>query len=94
MPSVEVYHVDGTVDLVPLPPKKDRLKFLQDLVGGYIETIPDPDTDPDREDNSKYYVLVLDEEGLLKNKPINPHFVDPYGFGYRGVIVKIKWSYL
>ena len=46
------------------PPKDGKhyqLAELQEMVGGYIETVRTPNG----------MILVVDEEGLLKRKPIN-----------------------
>ena len=61
--------------------KKISLKEMQELVGGYIElgqtiTI----------DNQLHYILV-DEEGILKRRPINHGFYWSYGTEYRGTVI-------
>jgi hypothetical protein len=54
--------VDGTTEELEVP-KKDSLKFLQSIVGGYIEMAPC--------NHSEYAGAICDEEGKLKRKPIN-----------------------
>lgn len=54
---------------------KTVLKQLQDLVGGYIETSPSPrsfgiTSRPSRKGYK--WVIVVDEEGMLKGKAYNP----------------------
>ncbi len=49
---------DGTEEVVVF----DGLKDMQNLVGGLIEVVPTKDAD---------HILVVDEEGRLKNKPMN-----------------------
>jgi len=46
----------------------DNLKNWQQIVGGYIETIPFP--------NVKNVIIVLNEEGKLKNLPCNFYIPD------------------
>jgi hypothetical protein len=48
--------------IIPIKEKELNLEKLQKLVGGYIELVCYPD------DN---FEMVVDEEGLIKNKKIN-----------------------
>jgi hypothetical protein len=58
----KLYKTDGTIlDVVPANGTDFQLKELQEMVGGYIEIIP--------VSNGK--IMVLDDEGKLKGKPIN-----------------------
>jgi len=70
MPKGRIYRHDATewVEIEPLGPKWG-LRELQLLVGGYIQTIPVSDG-----------TLVLDEDGRLKGKPLNPLLLNRYGF--------------
>ena len=54
--------VDGTTQELEVP-KQGALRFLQSLVGGYIEFAPCKHPD--------YEGIICDEEGKLKSKPIN-----------------------
>lgn len=60
------------------------LEELQRLVGGYIEVYPS--------DNDHYYYLV-DEEGLLKNKPYNQYAEDLLGIEAVGPVVLVPKEY-
>lgn len=53
-----ILSVDGTVTDI----KNTELKYLQNIVGGYIEIIPLQGTDQ---------LLVINEEGKLKDLPVN-----------------------
>jgi uncharacterized protein YlzI (FlbEa/FlbD family) len=53
------------------------LESLQGVVGGYIEVL--------RLKNGKY--LVVNEEGLMRNLPINPHASILYGSPIVGNVV-------
>lgn len=55
-----LYKVDGSKEPLTLT-KKNRLETLQKLVGGYIEVI-----------NINGKDLILNEEGLLLDLPLNP----------------------
>ena len=58
----ELLKADGTVHPIT---ETLQLHSMQRLVGGYIEIVPIGGTPRRRE------VLVVDEEGLLKHKPLN-----------------------
>lgn len=58
--------VDGTETIVTPKGKKWTLEELQMLVGGYIEFVPS--IQPVR--------MLVDEEGLLKMKPLNAKATD------------------
>lgn len=51
---------DGTQETIELP--KDWLKKAQKLIGGYIEVVKTVDNRS----------LLIDDEGRLKGRPINP----------------------
>ena len=53
---------DCYVDEIP-----NRLNSFQDIIGGYIETLP-------TYINGEFVVLVFNEEGLLKDVEMNPFF--------------------
>lgn len=64
---IAVLRANGVVDLVGFDSETDpgdRLVFYQTLVGGYIEVI-------DLHVLPVSWVLVIDEEGKIKEKPIN-----------------------
>lgn len=61
---VIVYATDGTVARYNLPKKSVTLRWLQDQVGGNIETVP----------TSQHYTAVLNEEGRIHNLPRNDKF--------------------
>ena len=48
---------------------KPTLKEMQEFVGGYIEVVQSADTK---------YDIILDEEGKLKDKPINREATELY----------------
>lgn len=54
-------HPDGRYKEINIAGTGDLLGLMQDAVGGYIETVP----------AQGGMVLVVDEEGKLKNKPLN-----------------------
>jgi len=60
--------VDGTTENVMVPKDDTSLEFLQKAVGGYIEMVPviNPEVAASGLTN-----LFCDEEGKLKNKPVN-----------------------
>jgi hypothetical protein len=61
----ELIKTDGSVALVePQNGKRFTLEELQSYVGGYIEVVPVPPWDGSR-------LAVCDEEGKLKDKPLN-----------------------
>lgn len=60
-PFPVVIRATGRVDVLKV--EGDQLSSLQKAVGGYIELVGVP-ADPD-------LVLVVDEEGRLKDKPVN-----------------------
>ena len=49
--------------------KEPTLKEMQEFVGGYIEVVQSADTK---------YDIILDEEGKLKDKPINIEATELY----------------
>jgi hypothetical protein len=64
VPRATVIHPDGTREHVT--PENDRdfqLRELQGLVGGLIEPVPIP--------SEPRFMLLVDEEGLLKDKSVN-----------------------
>ena len=65
-------------DVRPANPKGFTLTELQTLVGGYIELAPANDAD---------FLLVIDEEGKLKNKPVNEDATLLYKHGWHDSIV-------
>lgn len=67
--------VDGTIE--ELPDKQPTLDFMQDKVGGLIQAVRAKDG----------RVLVLDEEGKLKKKPVNKVATKLYRFGEHDVLV-------
>ncbi len=60
------------------------LKELQRLVGGYIEVYPS---------DSDYYYYLVDEEGLLKNKPYNQPAYDLLSIEAVGPVVLVPKEY-
>lgn len=83
--KVVVVSTTGNVSIIELKIDEDGLvlKDLQRLVGGYIEIVP-PRGLPSP------YVLVCDEEGLLKQKPVNVIGTTLYGDPIVGDIVIMK----
>lgn len=59
--------------LEPKNGKTYELKEMQEAVGGYIEIAGSISID------NKNYIIVVDEEGLIKNLPVNHGFWWSYG---------------
>ena len=57
-----VVEPNNTLIYIDIDNENVTLEELQRLVDGYIEIYPS---------NNKYYYYIVDEEGLLKNKPFN-----------------------
>lgn len=58
-----IYRTDGEMqEITPANGKEFQLEELQKIVGGLIEIIPCNDSN---------LIMILDEEGKLKNKPFN-----------------------
>jgi hypothetical protein len=70
--------VDGTKEEVEVP-KKGSLDFLQGVVGGYIELAACHD--------AAYDGIICDEEGKIKNKPLNKVATDMAGVAPYDVLV-------
>ena len=62
MSKAKLYKTDGTIlEVVPANGTDFQLDELQKMVGGYIEIIP----------AGEGKIMVLDDEGKLKGKPVN-----------------------
>lgn len=62
MSKAKLYKTDGTIiEVVPSNGTDFQLDELQNMVSGYIEIVP----------AGKGKIMVIDEEGKLKNKPLN-----------------------
>lgn len=62
MIKAKLYKADGTIlEVVPANGTDFQLDELQAMVGGYIEIVP----------AGKGKIMVLDDEGKLKGKPVN-----------------------
>lgn len=59
---------------------KSRVKELQELVGGYFDVV-----------RYKDKLLYVDDEGLLKNKPLNP-WATERGLHLVGTIIEVNAS--
>ena len=70
---LELIRVDGSTEQVV----NFSLENLQKLVGGYIEALYAHDG----------RMLVVDEEGRLKNKPVNPAASAIFGYVVVGDVV-------
>lgn len=68
------YDVDGTVTDVTVR-LATYLKDLQAAIGGYIEIVKPRGV----LDDGRPLVMVVDEEGLVKNRPLNPMGCALYG---------------
>ena len=66
-----VMEQDGSVITYYFSEKKDKpnLKQLQKMVGGYIQVVELPEIEKQ---------IVMDEEGKLKEKPVNPDATELY----------------
>lgn len=62
MSKAKLYKADGTIlEVVPANGTDFQLDELQKMVGGYIEIVS----------AGKGKIMVLDDEGKLKGKPVN-----------------------
>lgn len=62
MSKAKLYKNDGTIlEVVPSNGTDFQIKELQEMVGGYIEIVS----------AGKGKIMVIDDEGKLKGKPIN-----------------------
>jgi len=68
---------DGTVEKAVPVPKINQLKFLQKVVGGYIEIVP----------TKEGTLIVLNEEGKLLNLQHNKKATNLYINGHEDPIV-------
>lgn len=66
-----VLRTDGTVEAKDLTQAEGILPDLQEGVGGYIETVPAFDTYCDEEGHLHGCVALCNEEGKLKQLPVN-----------------------
>ena len=64
-----------------------ELKELQELVGGYIEVVPTWLGDDWAREEGVGLVMIVDEEGKLKGKPINSCATEMLANNIRDVIV-------
>ena len=75
--------------------KKFTLKELQDYVGGYIQVVPLIDS---QAEEWKDFVVLVNEEGMLLNLPLNPlsypinFFLGHKLFGNVLIIHKSNWE--
>lgn len=76
---VSVIRVDGRIERKEID---GTLKELQELVGGYIETV-----------NFNDRVIIVDEEGLCKNKEVNKVATNYAGFPLVGDVVVMHYTY-
>ncbi len=58
-----IIYPDGRVETEKAPDETMQLKFLQETVGGYIETVPC--------NFSSDGILIVNEEGKLKGQEVN-----------------------
>ena len=70
--KIKIYKTDGSIEIKKV--KGNKLKMLQDAVGGYIELLPG------------YKDIYCNEEGFLLNLAPNPYFLNVFG----NVVEKIK----
>lgn len=75
--------IDANAETVTEKSIELDLKALQDIVGGYIEAVPDSMTTGPMSNADTLYV---NEEGLLLQKK-KGFFIDAYSFAGNGVIV-------
>ena len=62
--QVTIFHVDGKIEMkIYDPTKGQRLKFLQDIIGGDIQ---------DYKSLKKDMIIYCDEDGLLRKLKPNP----------------------
>ena len=62
--------------------QQPSLNHAQEFLGGYVERMEMPNGD----------VLLMDEEGRLKNLPLNAEIFVTYGVGILGKVIIIKES--
>ena len=65
---------DGSTEEITVP-EENRLKFMQEKVGGWIEIVP---TCPATK-KTGYVGIVCNEEGKLHNLPVNLKATEMYG---------------
>jgi hypothetical protein len=65
-----VIHPNGEYEKWTLK-KPLTLEHAQQLVGGYVERVPMFDKFCDEQGNKRSCAVLCDEEGKMKNKPIN-----------------------
>ena len=68
-----ILKVDGTTESI----KDTELATLQEAVGGYIQIVSIPSSDK---------IIVLDEEGKLKDKPVNKKATELYNNPYDVIV--------
>ncbi len=66
-----IIRVNGEIEKAVKVPKEKSLKFLQNVVGGYIEMVATKDGD----------IMVLNEEGKLIGLEVNKKATDLYIHG-------------
>lgn len=65
--------------------KQLSLKEMQSIVGGYIERYPN-----NVEIDGKSYDVIVNEEGLINNLPINEDLLDKFGITICGNAILIE----
>jgi len=65
--------------------KQLNLKEMQSIVGGYIERRPD-----NVKIDGKSYDVIVNEEGLINNLPINEDILDKFGITVFGNAILIE----
>jgi len=73
------------LEILHVEPKGETfsLEEMQEQVGGYIEVLEWRTID------NKIHVIIGDEEGRIKNRPINFGYLWSYGKEFRGTLMAI-----
>lgn len=79
MKNILIIRPDGTIKLRRWPKREEQLRFLQEQVGGYIETV---------RTGTPGVIMVVNDEGLLYGLPYNELATRVYreGFGASPIV--------
>ncbi len=73
------------IKIVDKNDKQLTLKEMQSIVGGYIERHPD-----NVEIDGKSYEVIVNEEGLINNLPMNEYMLVKFGITVFGSAILIE----
>jgi hypothetical protein len=87
--SIIVVKTDLSIAHITYNKKKPMLKELQQLVGGYIELVDVPYLEDQGE-----YMVVVNEEGLIRELPLNYHMQTLFGVQLYGNAIIMRKDFL